>query len=67
MTSVIIRIGLRYVAGILVAKGIADAALARDLQTDAALIGMLEAAAGFVAAAIAERWYWLARRMGWEK
>lgn len=63
MTSVLIRIGLRYGAAYLVARGFltdeAGAMMANDPDVEI-LIGICMGAA-------AEAWYALARRFGWAK
>ncbi len=63
MTSVLIRIALRYGAAYLVARGLltddAGAMLAGDPDVEMAI--------GVAVGAVAEVWWLLARRMGWER
>lgn len=54
-----VRIFLRYVAGILIAKGYFGEGDA-DLFMDPELIGVL-------VMGVNEAWYWAARRFGWDK
>lgn len=63
--SVAVRIVLRYLAAFLVAKGVllpADGAL---FATDPELLQAAELALGVLLGALAEAWYWLAKRLGW--
>jgi hypothetical protein len=66
-----VRIGLRYVAGALVAKGVIDADLGSQVATNEALIGALTAQAELIAGAVigglTELAYAMARRFGWSK
>lgn len=64
MTAVLIRIGLRWLAGGLVTAGW----LAPDdvgLLADPELISYLAMGAGVVLGTVAEAWYYVARRFGW--
>lgn len=63
MTSVIIRIALRYGAGYLVLKGLLSPEDASTLATDQDV----QMVVGMAAGAIAEGWYFLARKFGWSK
>ena len=65
MTAAIIRIVLRYVAGILIAKGLVDSATAMELARDPDVLMLSQTAVGIAAGVAAEAWYWLAKRMGW--
>lgn len=67
MTSVVVRIVLRYVAAALVAKGVFTAADAGHLTSDPDVINLLEVGAGLAVGAATEWWYWLARKFGWAK
>lgn len=67
MTSVIIRIALRYIAAALVAKGVFEPSVGAQIAGDVDLQNLFEIAAGGVFAGLAEGWYWLARKFGWEK
>lgn len=63
--SVAVRIVLRYLAAILVAKGVllpADGAL---FATDPEVVQAVEFALGVAIGAVVETWYWLAKRLGW--
>lgn len=63
MTSVLIRIGLRYGAAYLVARGLLSPEDGATLATDPDVQMLVGAAMG----AAAEGWYYLARRFGWSK
>jgi hypothetical protein len=61
-----VRIALRWAAGMLVARGYmaqGDAGLLADPDLVAAVSYGLAAACG----AVAEGWYWAARKFGWSK
>lgn len=62
----ILRIFLRYLSGVLIAKGVigdGDASLFEDPE----LVTSLEAGAGLLIGAGTEYWYKMARKFGWEK
>lgn len=61
----IIRIGLRYLAGVLIAKGLLPEDVGNQIATDPDVLSAVEVGAGLAIAAIAEGWYWLAKKMGW--
>lgn len=63
MTSVIVRIGLRYGAGYLVLHGLLSAEDGATLSTDPDVQMLVGAAIG----AATEGWYLLARKFGWSK
>lgn len=63
--DVFVRIFLRYLAGALVVKGILDADLGNELATDPDVIAFVQMAVGAVVAFATERWYAIAKRMGW--
>ncbi len=65
MTAVVMRILLRYLAGILVAKGLLAPDLGSGLATDPDVVNVATAGAGIALGALSEGWYWLARRFGW--
>ncbi|RWO34728.1 MAG: hypothetical protein EOS10_00020 [Mesorhizobium sp.] len=67
MTAVIVRIALRYFAGILVARGLLSADDGAGFSTDPDLQMLIETGAGMVIGAVTEGWYWMARKMGWAK
>ena len=67
MTSVLIRIALRYLAGLLVAKGLISTGMGTELASDPDVIAVIELAVGTIAAIAAEWWWWLARRFSWER
>ncbi|MCZ8545084.1 hypothetical protein OOJ09_12895 [Mesorhizobium qingshengii] len=66
MTGLIIRIGLRYGAGFLVARGLLGADDAAGFSTDPDIAAAIEAGAGVAVGAVVEGWHYLARRFGWE-
>lgn len=59
MIAPFIRIGLRYLSGFLIAKGLADAHIAGEF-TSPELVGAL-------VGIVNETWYYLARKYGWSK
>ena len=65
--SIVARILLRYVSGVLIAKGLLDSDLGTQLVTDPDVIQYVQLALGAGAAIAAEWWYWLARRLGWSR
>ncbi|WP_085032295.1 hypothetical protein [Ensifer aridi] len=67
MLAIYIRIALRYGAGILVAKGLLAPEVGVDLSNDPDVTMALQVAAGVIAGAVSEAWYFLARRLGWAK
>jgi len=64
MTTVIIRIAMRWLAGALVTHGLFSADMT-DLLVDPDLIALIEAGVGIIIGVAAEWWYGLARRFGW--
>ena len=65
LTGPVTRILLRYVAGVLVARGfLGDASVISD---DPDIYAIAEFALGVAIASATEWWYWLAHRMGWSK
>lgn len=65
--SIVSRILLRYLAGLLVSKGLIDSDLGTELFTDPQILDWASVVLGGAAATIAEYWYALARRFGWSK
>lgn len=65
--SALIRIGLRYLAAVLVARGLLLESDANMLANDPEMAAMIEAAIGAAIGAITEGWYMLARKYGWNK
>ncbi len=63
--TVFIRIGLRYVAALLVARGLLDPEVGMAVGNDPDILAALQILAGALAALVAEGWYWLAKRLGW--
>lgn len=63
MTAVIARIALRYLAGVLVARGLLGADDAAFLISDPDM----QMLAGACIGGAAELWWLLARRFGWER
>lgn len=66
MASVLTRIVLRYLAAMLVAKGLLTSDMTDVFVTDPDILAAAEIAIGVVIGAVAEGWYYLARRLGWE-
>ena len=67
MIAVIIRIVLRYGAGILVARGLLGAGDAAALSADPEVQIALEAGVGLAISAATEGWYMLAHKFRWAK
>ncbi len=67
MTLVFIRILLRYLAAILVTRGLIAPDLGEMIARDPDVAMALQVAAGALLAAVAEGWYYLAHRCGWAK
>jgi len=67
MIAPVSRILLRYVAGILIAKGWLDAGFGQQFATDTDVLALVQMGVGFAAAAASEGWYWLARKFGWTR
>jgi len=67
MTAVLIRIALRYGAGVLVARGLLGAGDAAALSGDPDVQMALEAGVGLAVSAATEGWYLLARKFHWPK
>lgn len=65
MTAPLIRIFLRYLAGILVARGLLTAETGGILSADPDVYAVVETAAGLAIAAATEGYYYLARKWGW--
>jgi len=65
MVSVIARIALRYLSGALVIKGLLPEGT--DLTSDADVLNIVEVGLGLAIGAATEGWYWLARKLGWQK
>lgn len=65
MTSVFVRIALRWVSGYLVIHGILGQEDASAIFTDPDFAMLLEPAIGFVIGAATEGWYALAKKFGW--
>ncbi len=66
MNGVLIRIGLRYAAAALIAKGIMSPSVGDWINSDPDVAMAVEVGVGLAAAGVAEGWYIIARRMGWE-
>jgi len=67
MIAVIIRIALRYGAGVLVARGLLGAGDAAVLSGDPEIQMALETGVGLALSAATEAWYVLARKFHWAK
>ena len=63
--SVLVRILLRYGAGILIAKGVLAPDIGTELAADPDITQAVQVGLGLVLGAISEGWYWLARKLGW--
>jgi len=61
-----IRIALRYLSGLLIAKGMIGDGQA-DIFTDPDLVSVIVTGLGFAMAAATEFWYALSRKFGWSK
>lgn len=61
------RILLRYVAAIIVAKGLLTETDGATLGMDPDVLSLIETGLGLALSAATEGWYYLARRFGWEK
>ena len=61
MNAAIARIILRYLAGILIARGL----ISEDFAQDPDVFMALEALVGFAIMAGTEVWYMLAKKLGW--
>lgn len=66
MNAVIARIALRYIAAILIARGIISADIGGTLGSDPDIQAGAEVLAGIVIAGAVEGWYWAAKRWGWK-
>lgn len=67
MTLVFVRIILRYVAAILVTKGLIAPDLGEFISSDPDVAMGLQIVGGALIATIAEGWYFLAHKFGWAK
>lgn len=63
--DVLVRILLRYGAGVLIAKGILAPDLGMEFATDPDVIQLAQVGLGLLLGAVSEAWYWLARKLGW--
>ncbi|TRC96790.1 hypothetical protein FJV76_02740 [Mesorhizobium sp. WSM4303] len=66
MIAVLIRIILRYGAGVLVARGLLGADDAAAFSSDPDIQAGLEVGAGLAIASATEAWHWLSRKFDWE-
>jgi hypothetical protein len=67
MTLVIIRILLRYLAAMLVARGLLSGDISNLFSNDPDFAAGLDLMLGGALAAVAEGWYLLAHRFGWKR
>lgn len=67
MTAVVVRILLRYLAGILVAKGLLAPEDGLTVSADPDIAMAAQLAAGAAVGALSEAWYFVARKLGWER
>lgn len=65
MLAPITRILLRYIAGILIARGIFDAGTGNFFATDPDIYALAQAGIGLAVGFITEGYYWLAKKFGW--
>lgn len=65
MLAVIVRIALRYGAGLLVAKGLLAPDAGVELANDVDVQAAIEVGLGLVMAGASELWMVIARRCGW--
>jgi hypothetical protein len=65
MTAVLVRILLRYGAGILIAKGLLAPEVGVEIARDPDVAMALQVIAGLLVGALSEGWYVLAKRFGW--
>ena len=67
MSAVMIRIVLRYGAGLLVAMGLLAPETGPAIADDPDIQMLLEVGVGLAAGVLSETWYLLARRLGWAR
>lgn len=67
MSAVVVRIFLRYLAGILVAKGFLAPEDGLQIASDPDISMLLQVALGALVGALSESWYYVARKLGWER
>ena len=67
MTSVLIRIALRYLAAALMARGVFSPEIGGLLSSDPDISMMVEIAAGAIIGLSVETWYYFANRFGWAR
>lgn len=67
MTAPIARIFLRYLSGILIARGLLSESDGAAFGMDPDVLSLVEAGLGLALSAATELWYAAARRFGWEK
>lgn len=67
MSAVIVRIVLRYAAGLLVAKGLVSTDIIDGVVGDPDVIQAVTLVTGVAVGVVAEAWYFLARKFGWSK
>lgn len=65
--SVFVRILLRYLAGMLVARGLLMESDGNMLASDPEVASFLEMAAGAALGTLSEGWYMLAKKFGWKQ
>lgn len=65
MNAAIARILLRYLAGILVTKGLLAPDVGSGLAVDPDVLNIITTIVGFGVMAVTESWYWFAKRFGW--
>ncbi len=65
MSAAFIRILLRYLAGVLVTRGLLSSDDGNWITSDPDIAMILETGAGLMIASADELWYMLAKRLGW--
>lgn len=67
MTTVFIRIALRYLAALLIARGVLSPDMGDIITSDPEIAMALQLGGGALVGIVAEGWYYLARRFGWSR
>lgn len=67
MSAPIARILLRYLSGILIARGLLSESDGAAFGMDPDILSLIEAGLGLALSAATELWYVAARRLGWER
>lgn len=67
MYGILIRIALRYGAAILVARGLLSDDVGNMIGNDTDIQMYIEMGSGILMGAVAEGWYYLARKFNWAR